>query len=211
MVDHVSGAVVAVLTRKAVNQSQRDQSDGGFGCQLGKTDIILKSDGEESSQAFSDVSETPVRHRRLCRTVWVGSHGSNGVVERMMQKVTGLVRCLGIPIRTATAVVQGPNHPIIGGVRHAAWLFTLIQVKSSGNTWHSSAGSDSSCGEHTCVYARMRTFFSCIVHASLVEEYIFIQNRFNQTTLSSNLSLAKTRFIQEQFHPSDRSKNTFIQ
>ena len=41
----------------------------------------------------------------------VGSHGSNGVVERVIQEVTGLVRWLEVTIRTATNVLLGPSHP----------------------------------------------------------------------------------------------------
>ena len=50
-----------------------------------------------------------------------------GVVDRMIQEATGLVRCSGITIWIAAAVLLGPSHPILGwAVRHTAWLVHTV-------------------------------------------------------------------------------------
>ena len=81
------------------------------------------------AKASRNESETRVRYRQLCRT--------NGMVERMMQELTGLVRCLGITIQPCSEV-RAIRHPA-WAVRHAAWLLNRFQVKSSGKTAHSSS------------------------------------------------------------------------
>ena len=92
---------------------------------------VLKSDGEASSKSIQE----RFRIARSAPTIAPKSpigHESNEEVSRR-----GLDRCLGITIWVATAVQLGPSHPILAwAVRHAVWLFTRFQVKSSGEKAH---------------------------------------------------------------------------
>ena len=99
------------------------------------TDNILKRGGEPTCKNIHGRVRNAGSAPTIVQTSLVGSHGSDGVVGRMTQKVTGLVRCLGITIRTATAVQLGPSHPILAGaVRHTVLLLTRFQVKTSSKT-----------------------------------------------------------------------------
>ena len=77
------------------HRSHRTRDQSG---ELGRPDIILKSDGEPSC-----ISTPGLREARSAVTMsqnnLVVSHGSNEVVERVIQEVTGLILCLGITIK----------------------------------------------------------------------------------------------------------------
>ena len=113
MVDHVSGAVFAVLASKAVSDYVIKAMVASV-ANWSRTDIVLKSDGEPSCKKNSGTIQKRAfgADDRTEQSCW--KHGSSRVVERMIQEVTGLVQCLGITIRAATAVQLGPSSDLGG-------------------------------------------------------------------------------------------------
>ena len=91
MVDNVSGAVFAVLTSKAVTENVIKAMVASV-ANWSRTAVILRSDGEPLCKSIQRKSW------EILQNSPVGSHVRNGVCERMIQEVTGLVRCVGCPI-----------------------------------------------------------------------------------------------------------------
>ena len=88
MVDHVSGAVFAVLTIKVVTDNMIKAMVASV-VNWSRTDIILKSDGEPSCKRIQGRLRNARSAPTIVQNSLVGSLGSSGMVERMIQEVTG--------------------------------------------------------------------------------------------------------------------------
>ena len=105
-------------------------------CGAAETEIILKSDQEPAIEALvADVVKTRGAKITMVEKSPVGSSGSNGVVERGVQSVEGMIRTLRSACEARLGIKIKPEEKIvIFMAEYAAYLVNRLEVGKDGKT-----------------------------------------------------------------------------
>ena len=105
-------------------------------CGAEEAEIILKSDQEPAIEALmKDVVKTRGEKITLMERSPAGSSGSNGVVERAVQSVEGVIRTLLSALEERTGAKIGAEERIVVFLaEYAAYLLNRLEVGKDGKT-----------------------------------------------------------------------------
>ena len=105
-------------------------------CGAAETEIILKSDQEPAIEALmADVVKSRGAKITMVEKSPVGSSGSNGVVERGVQSVEGMIRTLRSACEARLGIKIKPEEKIvIFMAEYAAYLVNRLEVGKDGRT-----------------------------------------------------------------------------
>ena len=112
-------------------------------CGAEEADIIVKTDQEPAIEALvKDVVKARGAVRTTVEESPVGSSGSNGVVERAVQGVEGLIRTLKCACEDRWGVrLQPGDKAVIFMAEYAGYLLNKLDVGKDGKTaWERSRG-----------------------------------------------------------------------
>ena len=105
-------------------------------CGAQGSEIIIKSDQENSIEALMrDVVKSRGKEITILETSPVGSSGSNGVVERGVQSIEGMIRTLRSAAEARMNIAIGPEEKIlIFAAEYAAFLINRLEIGKDGKT-----------------------------------------------------------------------------
>ena len=106
---------------------------------LGKGDMVLKADQESAIQAILKDVEKLRGENKAGRTIMeaspVGSHQSNGIIERYAQEIEKQVRIMKSALEERWGLRLDAKRPVIPWlIEHAAFLLNRLQVGKDGKT-----------------------------------------------------------------------------
>ena len=104
------------------------------GCQ--HADIIVKTDQEPAIESLiKDVKESRGGQRTLVEESPVQSHGSNGIVERAVQAIEGLIRTMKSALEARLQGAIKADSPIVTFMaEYASYLLNRLEVGKDGKT-----------------------------------------------------------------------------
>ena len=110
----------------------------GFMAEAGDMEgrIVVKSDQEPAvKRLVKDLAEERTEGRTVIEESPVGSSGSNGVVERTVQKVEGQIRAVLLALEAKLGQEVAADEPIITYIpEHASYLMNRLEVGRDGKT-----------------------------------------------------------------------------